>query len=283
VSLIDMLQSFAFLAINADYSRPEFGDVLAVKESFHPIFKSIKGFKTTANNIYAANESSIVIITGPNMSGKSSYLQQVGCLLFCRCSKLFFVASNSLYRLNKVAMLQVMAQCGSFVPATRAHFRVTSQIFSRMAPDDNIEVNSSLFEQEMIEMNYIVENFTDDSLVLIDELCRSTGKDEGIAISIALLEHMSSKPAFVFFATHLSELTALETIHPNVSNQCFAVRIEKIGEREKIDTLHVLSKGVCSVENYGRYGLTSLFGSSTIRRIYIFFAVCTIWTIFLLA
>jgi DNA mismatch repair ATPase MutS len=77
VSLIDMLQSFAYLAIDGIFTRPEFGDVLAIKESYHPVFNTIKGFKTVPNNVYAAKENSVIIITGSNMSGKSSYLKQV--------------------------------------------------------------------------------------------------------------------------------------------------------------------------------------------------------------
>ncbi len=149
-------------------------------------------------------------------------------------------------------MLQVMAQCGSFVPAKRAHFRITNQIFSRMATDDNIETNVSLFEQEMIEMNYIIENIAPDSLVFIDELCRSTNKDEGTAIAIAIVEYLCSTSAFVFFATHSYELTTLDTIYPNISNQWLTANIEKFGDREKLDNVHVLRKGVCLIENYGK-------------------------------
>ena len=155
ISTIDILQSFAHVAMLYEYIRPEYGDTLAIKNANHPILLKISKEPPITNNIYISKETSLVLLTGANMSGKSTYLRQI-------------------------AMLQIMAQIGSFIPATYACIRLTTQIFTRIGTDDCIEFNSSSFEQEMIEMNYILNNFTSDSLILIDELCRSTSIDEGL-------------------------------------------------------------------------------------------------------
>ncbi|CAI8056059.1 MutS protein homolog 4 [Geodia barretti] len=124
VSMLDMLHSFAKSCTLSSYVRPEFTDTLAVKQSRHPILDIIS-FNLVPNNIFASRESNFILITGPNMSGKTTYLKQV-------------------------ALLQIMAQVGSFVPAVYASFRVTSQIFSRVGSDDDISSNSSTF---MLEVN----------------------------------------------------------------------------------------------------------------------------------
>ena len=227
ITLLDLLQSFAYNAFIRNYTRPEFGDTLALKDSFHPILQKMsKDDRPIPNNVYASKETSFVIITGANMSGKSTYLRQI-------------------------AMLQIMSQCGSYVPATFASFRISNQIFSRLGTDDDIELNSSSFEQEMIEMNYIIQNLTDTSLIVIDELCRSTSTDEGIALSIAICEHMIKSSAFVFFATHLHEISCLDAMYPQVVNYHLVSDILNSKNQVRLSHTYVLRKGVCELENYG--------------------------------
>ncbi|XP_021052643.1 mutS protein homolog 4 [Mus pahari] len=126
VSMLDMLLSFAHACTLSDYVRPEFTDTLAIKQGWHPILEKISAEKPVANNTYITEGSNVVIITGPNMSGKSTYLKQI-------------------------ALCQVMAQIGSYVPAEYASFRIAAQIFTRISTDDDIETNSSTFMKEMKE------------------------------------------------------------------------------------------------------------------------------------
>ncbi|MEJ1276867.1 mutS homolog 4 [Cricetulus griseus] len=128
VSMLDMLLSFAHACTLSDYVRPEFTDTLAIKQGWHPILEKISAEKPVANNTYITEGSNVVIITGPNMSGKSTYLKQI-------------------------ALCQIMAQIGSYVPAEYASFRIAEQIFTRISTDDDIETNSSTFMKEMKEQN----------------------------------------------------------------------------------------------------------------------------------
>ncbi|MEJ1276866.1 mutS homolog 4 [Cricetulus griseus] len=168
VSMLDMLLSFAHACTLSDYVRPEFTDTLAIKQGWHPILEKISAEKPVANNTYITEGSNVVIITGPNMSGKSTYLKQI-------------------------ALCQIMAQIGSYVPAEYASFRIAEQIFTRISTDDDIETNSSTFMKEMKEIAYILHNANDKSLILIDELGRGTNTEEGIGISYAVCEHLLSK------------------------------------------------------------------------------------------
>ncbi|XP_032157565.1 mutS protein homolog 4 isoform X2 [Mustela erminea] len=126
VSMLDMLLSFAHACTLSDYVRPEFTDTLAIKQGWHPILEKISVEKPIANNTYITEGSNFLIITGPNMSGKSTYLKQI-------------------------ALCQIMAQIGSYVPAEYSSFRIAEQIFTRISTDDEIETNSSTFMKEMKE------------------------------------------------------------------------------------------------------------------------------------
>ncbi|KAF3819715.1 hypothetical protein GH733_015224 [Mirounga leonina] len=126
VSMLDMLLSFAHACTLSDYVRPEFTDTLAIKQGWHPILEKISVEKPIANNTYITEGSNFLIITGPNMSGKSTYLKQI-------------------------ALCQIMAQIGSYVPAEYSSFRIAEQIFTRISTDDDIETNSSTFMKEMKE------------------------------------------------------------------------------------------------------------------------------------
>ncbi|KAL4241059.1 MutS protein msh4 [Mactra antiquata] len=228
VATVDMLLSFAHACTLSDFVKPEFTDTLAVKQGRHPILEKISLESPMPNNIYASDDSNFIIITGPNMSGKSTYLRQV-------------------------ALLQIMAQIGSFVPAEYASFRIANQIFSRIGSDDDLETNSSTFTMEMREMNYILQTARGNSLVIIDELGRGTSAEEGVGLCFSICEHLLKTKAFTFFVTHFAELTSLDSLYPNVENYYFEVRrsFNSAAECEKVIYTHVLSKGRTEEKHYG--------------------------------
>ncbi|XP_014778440.1 mutS protein homolog 4 [Octopus bimaculoides] len=228
VSTLDMLAGFAHLCTLSDYTRPEFTDTVAIKQSRHPILEKIAREPPVPNNTYASNDSNFIIITGPNMSGKSTYLRQV-------------------------ALLQIMAQIGCFVPATYASFRISDQIFTRIGSDDDLETNASTFMLEMREINYIIQNASDTSLIIIDELGRGTSVKEGLGICYAICEYLLSTKAITLFVTHFMELTNLDEVYPNVENYYFEVKriFCQEGNCEKLTYTHILSQGKTNEKHYG--------------------------------
>ncbi|XP_061165050.1 mutS protein homolog 4-like [Saccostrea echinata] len=229
VAMIDMLQSFAHACTLSSYVKPDFTkDTLAIKQGRHPILEKISTDMPIPNNTYATEDSNFNIITGANMSGKSTYLRQI-------------------------VLLQIMAQIGCFVPAEYASFRITDQIFSRIGSDDDIESNSSTFMLEMKEVNYIIQNVSHRSLIIMDELGRGTSQEEGVGICHAVCEYLLRFKAFVFFATHFKDLGQLESLYPNVQNYCFMIHktFNEEDQTEKVVYTHVLTKGQNKEEHYG--------------------------------
>ncbi|KAH6921772.1 hypothetical protein HPB50_004901 [Hyalomma asiaticum] len=165
--------------------------------------------------------------------------------------------------LKQVAVLQVMAQLGSFVPAKYASFRIADQIFARTGHRDDIETNCSTFLMEMREINYILQNFTDSSLIIIDELGRGTSEEEGSAMCVAITEKLINSDAFVIVATHFDLMTQLESMYPNVIKQVpkafYHMEVETEGEdvdspdgsATRIRYTHRVTRGTCSELNYG--------------------------------
>ncbi|TNN42249.1 MutS 4 [Liparis tanakae] len=196
VSMLDMLLSLANVCTISDYVRPEFTDTLAIKQGRHPILERIVGQQPVSNNSYISEGSNFVIITGPNMSGKSTYLKQV-------------------------ALCQIMAQIA---------FRVADQIFTRIGVDDDFETNSSTFMLEMKEISYIIHNASDRSLIIVDELGRGTSAEEGIGICHSVCEFLLGLKAFTLFATHFLELCQLESLYPNAENQHMEVQHTRSGD-----------------------------------------------------
>ncbi|XP_075011605.1 mutS protein homolog 4 isoform X2 [Calonectris borealis] len=228
VSMLDMLLSFAHACTLSDYVRPEFTDTLAIKQGWHPILEKIAMEKPVSNNTYLTEGNNFVIITGPNMSGKSTYLKQI-------------------------ALCQIMAQIGSYVPAEYCSFRIAEQIFTRIGMDDDIETNASTFMKEMKEITYIIQNANDKSLIIIDELGRGTSAEEGIGICYAACEYLLNLKAFTLFATHFLELCHIDALYPNVENYHFEVQHVRssAGSKEKIAYTYTLSKGYTEEKNYG--------------------------------
>ncbi|XP_049595657.1 mutS protein homolog 4 [Syngnathus scovelli] len=228
VSMLDMLLSLANACTLSDYVRPEFTDTLAIKQGRHPILERMPGQQLVSNNCYISEGSNFVIITGPNMSGKSTYLKQV-------------------------ALCQIMAQIGSFVPAEYASFRVADQIFTRIGIDDDFETNSSTFMMEMKEVSYIIHNVSERSLIIIDELGRGTSAEEGIGLCHSVCEFLLGIKAFTLFATHYLELCQLASLYPCVDNQHMKVQHTRTRDTgtEKIVYTHLLSQGFSEEKHYG--------------------------------
>ncbi|KAK8323640.1 hypothetical protein V6Z11_A12G250800 [Gossypium hirsutum] len=205
------------------YTRPEFTDngPLAIDAGRHPILESIHS-DFVPNSIFISEASNMVIVMGPNMSGKSTYLQQV-CLII------------------------ILAQIGCYVPAHFATIRVVDRIFTRMGTMDNLESNSSTFMTEMKETAFIMQNVSQRSLIVMDELGRATSSSDGLAIAWSCCEHLLSLNAYTIFATHMENLSKLATIYPNVKILHFYVDIRN----SHLDFKFRLNDGPKHVAHYG--------------------------------
>lgn len=177
VAILDMLWSFAHASILRNYVRPEFTGTLAIKAGRHPILESVQSAGTLVpNDVFCCEASSFQIVQGPNMSGKSTYLRQIG-------------------------LLTVVAMCGCFVPAEYGSFRLHDALLTRLSNDDDIEKSLSTFANEMAASAMILGIATPNSLILIDELGRGTSPRDGVGISHAIAEELIRLKSYVFFAT----------------------------------------------------------------------------------
>ncbi|KAL9405920.1 hypothetical protein Peur_002892 [Populus x canadensis] len=225
--LLDMIiNSFAYTISTKPvdrYTRPEFtsNGPLAIDAGRHPILESIHN-DFVPNNIFLSEASNMVIVMGPNMSGKSTYLQQV-CLIV------------------------ILAQIGCYVPARFSTIRVVDRIFTRMGSVDNLESNSSTFMTEMKETAFIMQNVSQRSLIFMDELGRATSSSDGFAIAWSCCEHLLSLKAYSIFATHMENLSELATIYPNVRIVHFHVDIKS----NRLDFKFQLEDGPRHVPHYG--------------------------------
>ena len=208
---LDVLWCFASLAIKHNYTRPEFSDqtVLEVKEGRHPVIEHqlAAGTPFIANDLLLdPHTQQIIMITGPNMSGKSAILRQT-------------------------ALLVLMAQMGSFVPATSLKTGVMDKIFTRVGASDNISIGESTFMVEMNETASILNNITENSLVLLDEIGRGTSTYDGISIAWAIAEFLHEHPAKakVLFATHYHELNEMTHDFPRIKN--FNVSVKELEDK----------------------------------------------------
>ncbi|TPX49095.1 hypothetical protein SeLEV6574_g01688 [Synchytrium endobioticum] len=198
IALLDMIVSFAHYCTVTSSVRPEFTQTLAIRSGRHPIRDAQQIGAFVPNDVYAAAGGTFEIVTGPNMSGKSTYLRQI-------------------------ALLNIVAQLGCFVPAEYASFQIIYSVFSRIGNDDCFEANASSFMIEMREAAYILQNATQRSLVIIDELGRGTSTYDGMGMTFAIAEELIESKAIVFFATHFAELAHALDLQPNVVNLHFKV------------------------------------------------------------
>lgn len=203
---VDMLASLAVVAEQNNYVRPEIRKkgVIDIKNGRHPVVeKMIKNDMFVANDTYLDNDKHrISIITGPNMAGKSTYMRQT-------------------------ALIVLMAQIGSFVPADKAVIGIVDRIFTRVGASDDLASGQSTFMVEMTEVANILRNATRDSLIILDEIGRGTSTFDGLGIAWSVIEHIADKKllgAKTLFATHYHELTELEGKLDSVDNYCIAVK-----------------------------------------------------------
>ena len=223
IATVDMLAAFAQVATSQDYCRPELTSTLAIKNGRHPIHEKIRKSKFVPNDIYAAREARFQIITGCNMSGKSTYIRSI-------------------------ALMSVMAQIGSFVPAMYASFPIRHQLFARLSLDDSSESNISTFASEMRETAFILRNIDRRSLVIIDELGRGTSSRDGLAIVLAVAERLIQSRAAVWFVTHFMDMARFLSERPGVVNLHLAVRTE---DQSRMKMLYRIAQGPVQEEKYG--------------------------------
>jgi DNA mismatch repair protein MutS len=201
---MDVLSALAEAAVNGGYVRPEVipDDVLEIQDGRHPVVERyLSGERFVPNDTQFAEGERIRIITGPNMSGKSTYLRQV-------------------------ALITLMAQMGSYVPASSARIGVVDRIFTRIGAQDEIHAGQSTFMVEMIETANILHHATQRSLLVLDEIGRGTSTYDGVSIAWAVVEYIHNHPNLrskTLFATHYHELTQLADLLPGVSNYNVAV------------------------------------------------------------
>ena len=204
VAQLDTLCSFAAVAVKNNYCRPSVDEsgVIEIQAGRHPVVEKMRPDALFVPNdtLMGAKEERVSIITGPNMAGKSTYMRQV-------------------------ALIVLMAQVGSFVPAHSARIGVVDRIFTRIGASDDLSAGQSTFMVEMTEVSDILRTATRNSLLILDEIGRGTSTFDGMSIARAVLEHCAKKlKAKTLFATHYHELTALEQTLPNVRNYNIAVR-----------------------------------------------------------
>ena len=206
VAAIDVLASLALVAQRNNYVRPKINNsgVIDIKNGRHPVVEQmIENDMFIANDTYLDNQKKrISIITGPNMAGKSTYMRQT-------------------------ALIVLMAQIGSFVPAEKANIGIVDRIFTRVGASDDLASGQSTFMVEMTEVANILRNATSKSLLILDEIGRGTSTFDGLSIAWAVVEHISNTKlcgAKTLFATHYHELTELEGKISGVNNYCIAVK-----------------------------------------------------------
>lgn len=222
IAMLDCLQSFAECADEYKYVRPQLNesDIIEIVDGRHPVVERIlpPGEKFTPNNCkLSSSDEQIIILTGPNMAGKSVYLRQIGLIV-------------------------LMAQTGSFVPASSANIGLVDRIYTRVGASDNISAGESTFLVEMQEAANILNNATSKSLILLDEIGRGTSTFDGISIAWAITEYLHENPnlaAKTLFATHYHELNEMATLFPRIKN--FKVEVREYGD--KVIFLHKVTSG----------------------------------------
>jgi len=212
IAQLDCLQGFASVALANGYCRPTLsdGDVIDIKEGRHPVIETQLplGEQYISNNVYLDRDTQqIMIITGPNMSGKSALLRQT-------------------------ALIVLMAQMGSYCPAKQATVGVVDKIFTRVGASDNISSGESTFMVEMNETASILNNVSDRSLVLLDEIGRGTSTYDGISIAWAITEYLHDNKKFrpkVMFATHYHELIEMADRYDRIQN--YHISVKEMGNK----------------------------------------------------
>ena len=226
ISEIDMLIALTNVARTKNYVRPTFSlyDELEIIDGRHPVIEEFLNSEFIPNDLKLYNNDKVLLITGPNMSGKSTFMRQN-------------------------ALIVIMAQMGSFVPATNAKLPIFDQIFTRIGSSDDIASGESTFMTEMLEVNYALQNATMRSLIILDEVGRGTATFDGMALAQAIIEHIHFEiGAKTLFSTHYHELTSLEDSLPFLKNVHVEANVGK--NSDDIIFLHKVLEGP-SDESYG--------------------------------
>ena len=205
IARVDVYQSLAMLASENSYVRPVFNDqkIMDIKEGRHGVIEKVMGHgKYVPNDVSIDENSPVVLITGPNMGGKSTYMRQV-------------------------ALIVIMAQIGSFVPAKYANLTIFDQIFTRIGASDDLISGQSTFMVEMLEANNALRFASEKSLILFDEIGRGTATFDGMAIAQAMIEYIASEiHCMTLFSTHYHELTFLEDKGLGIQNVHASARVD---------------------------------------------------------
>ncbi len=225
IATIDVLQGLAVISEEQHYQKPQFNDhhEIAIEEGRHPVVeKVISGNDYVPNSINLASDHCIQLITGPNMSGKSTYMRQL-------------------------ALIVILAQLGCYVPAKSASLPIFDAIFTRIGAADDLISGQSTFMLEMMEANTAMELATEDSLILFDELGRGTATYDGMALAQAIIEHIHDHiGAKTLFATHYHELTGLSTSLTRLEN----VHVATLEQEGQVTFLHQIAPGPAD-KSYG--------------------------------
>lgn len=206
ISNLDGISTLALVALENDYVKPEINEdgVIEINEGRHPVVEKVigKGEFVSNNTVLNQSDKELLLITGPNMAGKSTYMRQV-------------------------ALITLMAQIGSFVPAASANISLCDKIFTRIGASDDLAGGKSTFMVEMWEVSNILKNATSKSLVLLDEVGRGTSTYDGLSIAWSVIEYITENENLrckTLFATHYHELVKLEGVLPGVKNYSVAVK-----------------------------------------------------------
>lgn len=228
ISEIDMLIALSNVAKNNNYVRPIFSlyDEYEIVEGRHPVIEATMEKPFIPNDLTLYNNDKILLITGPNMSGKSTFMRQN-------------------------AIIAIMAQMGSFVPATSAKLPIFDQIFTRIGSSDDIASGESTFMTEMLEVNYAIQNATERSLIILDEVGRGTATFDGMALAQAIIEHLHFvTKAKTLFSTHYHELTALDKSLSSLKNVHVEANATNFDTTGELVFLHKVLEGP-SDQSYG--------------------------------
>ncbi|TWH63941.1 DNA mismatch repair protein MutS [Azomonas agilis] len=220
---LDVLANLSERALSLDLHCPEFvkAPCLRIQNGRHPVVEQVLDAPFVANDLILDEQTRMLIITGPNMGGKSTYMRQT-------------------------ALIVLLAQIGSFVPASRCELSLVDRIFTRIGSSDDLAGGRSTFMVEMSETANILHNATEHSLVLMDEVGRGTSTFDGLSLAWAAAEHLAHLQAFTLFATHYFELTVLPESQPKVAN----VHLTAAEHQERIIFLHHVMSGPAN-QSYG--------------------------------
>ncbi|MGC9066574.1 MAG: DNA mismatch repair protein MutS [Candidatus Ratteibacteria bacterium] len=226
IAELDVLNSFSILANSSSYTKPEitYEDEIVIKDGRHPLVETfLEGDFIPNDTLVDRNSNRLLIITGPNMAGKSTYIRQV-------------------------ALLVIMAQSGSYIPASGAKIGIVDKVFARIGAHDEIAKGQSTFMVEMSETASILNNLSERSLVILDEIGRGTSTYDGLALAWAVAEYLYQHKIRTLFATHFHQLIELARTHPCVRNYNVAVK----QWQDEIIFLHKIVPGGTD-QSYGIY------------------------------